>query len=458
MPVQRYRHLPLWGQFLNRHGALSPEKAQPFSQRMAAAANLQGLISCFALQPLSWTRRSTSFRRDASHQAARLSGISYRLQAANDVTCGFICFTTPVRSANSSPKATRVTTLHTHYDNLKVAHDASPAAIDAAYQAMVRRFGPGQHPDDPAAAHKMSIIKASYAVLSDPHQRALHDLWVAQNDYEETVPPVASSIPALWMHSEAPQHYHQTPTRPQPLPLESTLPRQRRPHVRTTQPRPRAHGVEAPQGQTHLRRNWSLYALGAVVAGLALVTALPKPFLGDDMEAASAPASGPLRGFSVPVFFAPQHYTRPATAPNGQPWPASAGYVSGYPLLATGGVGSITVDNSRNDSDTFVKLVAQGNGVQPQVVRHIYVPAQQSFTVDQLPPGDYDLRYRNLATGALARTPAVSVTVAAPQALPEDGSQPPPQPSAGVTPVTVALYKEPPGKRPILRLAEKEFF
>lgn len=49
MPVQRYRHLPLWGQFLNRHGALSPEKSQPFSQRMAAAANLQGLISCFAL-------------------------------------------------------------------------------------------------------------------------------------------------------------------------------------------------------------------------------------------------------------------------------------------------------------------------------------------------------------------------------------------------------------------------
>lgn len=53
MPVQLYRHLPLWGQFLNRHGALSPEKAQPFSQRMAAAANLQAPTSCFALQPLA---------------------------------------------------------------------------------------------------------------------------------------------------------------------------------------------------------------------------------------------------------------------------------------------------------------------------------------------------------------------------------------------------------------------
>ena len=129
--------------------------------------------------------------------------------------------------------------------------------------------------------------------------------------------------------------------------------------------------------------------------------------------------------------------------------------MDGYPLLNSEGEGSLTVDNSSNDSDAFVKLVSQGGG-QPQVVRHIYVPAFQRFTVDRLAPGQYDLRYRNLASGALARTPAVTVA-AAPQALP-DGGQAPSLPATGEAPLTVALYKEPQGKLPALRLAEKEFF
>ncbi|EJE49707.1 DnaJ-class molecular chaperone with C-terminal Zn finger domain containing protein [Acidovorax sp. CF316] len=349
--------------------------------------------------------------------------------------------------------ATRVTTLHTHYDNLKVARDASPAAIDAAYQAMVRRFGPDKHPGDPQAARKMAIVDTSYAVLSNPHQRALHDLWVAQNDDEDTAAalrrPPPSTIPPLWMHSEAPQHYHQS----RPLPLPHAPERAVRRHRRSILPP--VH--PAAPASSHLQRNWSLYALGAVVACLALVTAAPKPFLDDDAGGAAA-SSGPLRGFSVPVFFAPPRYTRPATAPNGQPWPASAGYVDGYPLLNSEGDGSLTVDNGSNDSDAFVKLVSQGDG-QPQVVRHIYVPAYQRFTVDRLAPGRYDLRYRNLASGALARTPAVTVTAAAaPQALPDGGQAPKPAAPGEAPPLTVALYKEPQGKLPALRLAEKEFF
>lgn len=342
--------------------------------------------------------------------------------------------------------ATRVTTLHTHYDNLKVARDASPAAIEAAYLTMVRRFGPANHAGDPLAARKMAIVDTSYAVLSNPHQRALHDLWVAQNDDEETAEalrrPPPSTIPPLWMHSEAPQHYHQT----RPLTFEQPGPEVRlRRHRRTTLPP--LHGT-APH--SHWQRNWSLYALGAVVACLALVTALPKPFLGDERGAAAS--RGPLRGFSVPVLFSPPRYVRPATAPNGKPWPASAGYVDGYPLLDNDSQGRLTVDNSSNDSDAFVKLVTQGSD-QPQVVRHLYVPAFQRFTVEGLAPGEYDLRYRNLASGALARTPAV--TVAAPQASPDAGQAP--QSAANDAP-TVALYGETHGNLPTLRLAEKEFF
>lgn len=346
--------------------------------------------------------------------------------------------------------APRVTTLHTHYDNLKVARDASPAAIDAAYQAMVRRFGPANRPGDPQAARKMAIVDTSYAVLSNPHQRALHDLWVDQNDDEDAAAalrrPPPPSIPPLWMHSEAPQHYHQS--RPLPLHAPEPEPPARPRHRRSTLP---PKQLAAPS--SHMERNWSLYALGAVVACLALVTAVPKSFLDDDpaVPDPSAASSGPLRGFSVPVFFATPRYTRPATAPNGRPWPEGAGYVDGYPLLGGDGEGSLTVDNSNNDSDAFVKLVSQDGG-QPQVVRHIYVPAFQRFTVDRLAPGQYDLRYRNLASGSLARTPAVTVAAAHPPAADASAAV------AAAGDLTVALFKEPQGKLPALRLAEKEFF
>ncbi len=325
-----------------------------------------------------------------------------------------------------------MTTLHTHYDNLKVARDASPAAIHAAYQVMQRRFGPERHPGDAQAAHKMAIISASYAVLSNPHQRALHDLWVAQNDTyadEDTVPP--RSIPSMWLHSEAPQQDH--PVQP-PRHHPQLAPAQR-------PPLPRAPAASA---LSHLQRNWSLYALGAVVACLALVTAAPKPFQSDDNSA----APGPLRGFAVPVLFAAR-YTRPATAPNGRPWPGSAGYVDGYPQLNNGsGPLGITLDNSQNDADMFVKLVSLDSApVQP--VRHVYLPAFGRFTVEQLTAGRYDIRYRNLATGALVRSQPVSVQQAK-QATPESA-----EPAA---PPSIALHKEASGNMPAQRLVEREFF
>lgn len=53
MPVQRFRNMPLWGQFLDRHGDLRPEVAEPFVHRMECATDLQGLTASFALQPLA---------------------------------------------------------------------------------------------------------------------------------------------------------------------------------------------------------------------------------------------------------------------------------------------------------------------------------------------------------------------------------------------------------------------
>lgn len=72
-------------------------------------------------------------------------------------------------------------TITTHYDNLRVARNAPPAVIKAAYKVLAQEF----HPDrstHPKAAQYMQIINAAYATLSDPVEREKHDRWIASNE------------------------------------------------------------------------------------------------------------------------------------------------------------------------------------------------------------------------------------------------------------------------------------
>ncbi|MDV6345551.1 J domain-containing protein [Nitrosomonas sp. Is37] len=72
-----------------------------------------------------------------------------------------------------------MTKFHTHYDNLRVARNAPPKAIRAAYKRLSQRFHPDKNPGDADAARIMAIINTSYQVLSDPDKRREHDEWIA---------------------------------------------------------------------------------------------------------------------------------------------------------------------------------------------------------------------------------------------------------------------------------------
>ena len=49
----RFRHLPLWGQFLDRHGELRADLARQFRERLARQTSLEGLDGCFPYQVLA---------------------------------------------------------------------------------------------------------------------------------------------------------------------------------------------------------------------------------------------------------------------------------------------------------------------------------------------------------------------------------------------------------------------
>lgn len=53
-PVQnRFRHMPLWGQFLNRHGEVREDIAREFRHRLRQQSSLENLDGCFPFLVLS---------------------------------------------------------------------------------------------------------------------------------------------------------------------------------------------------------------------------------------------------------------------------------------------------------------------------------------------------------------------------------------------------------------------
>ena len=72
--------------------------------------------------------------------------------------------------------------LHTHYDNLKVARNAPPEIIRAAYKVLAQKYHPDRHPNPAEATRVMNCINTAYTTLIDPAARAEHDQWIKQKE------------------------------------------------------------------------------------------------------------------------------------------------------------------------------------------------------------------------------------------------------------------------------------
>lgn len=90
-------------------------------------------------------------------------------------------------------------------------------------------------------------------------------------------------------------------------------------------------------------------------------------------------------------------------APNGEAWPYTADYVPGYELGAAGGYSTLTIDNTSNDYDVYVKLT-WADAPPGSALRHVYIPGRASFTMEDVEAGAYEVRYKNLSSGLVAKT------------------------------------------------------
>lgn len=181
---------------------------------------------------------------------------------------------------------------------------------------------------------------------------------------------------------------------------------------------------------SHILKYWLLYGFAGLMIWLSLV--------GKPLEQPVGPKPYQPTPPSAPA------YVRPESAPNGEPWPVVAGYVKGYQQLHTNGLSTVTVDNSQNDADVFVKLVSL-NGAQAYPVRQFFIPAFGSFTLKTVTAGSYDVRYRDLGSGNLARSEAITLN----EVHTNEGTQ--------YSNLTMTLYKVRNGNMRTYGMSEAEF-
>jgi hypothetical protein len=138
-------------------------------------------------------------------------------------------------------------------------------------------------------------------------------------------------------------------------------------------------------------------------------------------------------------------YIRPTNADNGAPFPTESGYIDNYPVQFDDGYSTITVDNSQNGSDVYVKLSSVDT--QPKtLVRVFFIRAGDQFTAKKVRAGNYDVRYRDLNSGAVSR---VEKSFNLKEVRTERGVQ--------FSQLRLTLYKVPNGNTHLETISENEF-
>ena len=262
--------------------------------------------------------------------------------------------------------------LRTYYDVLNVSEEASDEVIRAAYRALSLRHHPDRNGNSPEAVKTMQLLNDAHAALADPKRRGDYDAKLRYLRAQAATPPSPSAAK-------------------------------------------RAVSQSVPQPKTAKREWWrtllsvllwdvrvTLFVGFIAFAGINSLFEKKRPSV---PYSSTSPRSLNSSTDYTPALPRPARpsYTRPPLSPFGYPWPLYAAYLQGAPSLASGGLSTVTVDNTRNTSAVHLKLVSLSRA-QAFPVRECYIPGGASFRFSDVATGSYDVRYRDLDYGGYSKT------------------------------------------------------
>lgn len=327
--------------------------------------------------------------------------------------------------------------IRTHYDNLTVARNAPTEVIRAAYRALAQKH----HPDvnrSPDSARVMRLLNEAWGVLGDPQRRIEHDRWIAKREREVSEEQI--------LHRGSSTRYSE-PQGQKNADRSSSVDWHRGKTSNSDSAfRPQAASPGRKKDNpfvqlnnwlgTRSGMNWRNASILAAVLCFLVWINFPKksPGLshyepttqtsrtpnepqrvqGSRSEMVDRQTTDTLTGLASPnnreqrpsVTNASTTETR--WSPNGKPWPKSASYLKGLRQGAIGGMSNLTIDNARGGSDVYVKLCTHTTG-RCNGLRHVFIPQGSSFSMTNIASGTYDIRYRDLSSGAIAQSKSIEL-------------------------------------------------
>jgi hypothetical protein len=178
-----------------------------------------------------------------------------------------------------------------------------------------------------------------------------------------------------------------------------------------------------------------------ISVSLLLVAILAVGCDGTDLLDATSPSTE-MPDKTMPV--SKPKYVRPKTADNGAPFPTKSGYIKKYPFRFTDGYSSITVDNSKGESDVYVKLYAEDSALK-NPVRVFFIRSRERFTAEKVRAGYYYVNFHDLNSGGFFRTKPFELK----EISTDTGIQ--------FTRMSLTLYKVPNGNAPIREISAADF-
>lgn len=327
--------------------------------------------------------------------------------------------------------------IRTHYDVLNVSRNASIEVIRAAYKTLSQKYHPDKFQsevDKQKANRIMFMLNDAYQVLSDPLQRFEYDNWIAEQEKQQAISQNNGKTITVNLDYGS---------------IASIANRSSKKFSNSLQSTWLGFSSFLRRFIRELSITLLKMAIPLIIVGLCIFM-LINFFDKSPEPVTTSVTSEPIITPSVVEPVSPNNTDESSNkklhrkAPNGQPFPDRPTYVKGYPKLNTDGLSTITVENTQNTSDIFGKLIYLDNG-QPQAVRHFFIPAGGGFIMRDVAKGNYDIRYKDLDNGDIAKSEPFEVQEF------DDGT------GTQFSNITMTLYKVANGNMRTTQISESEF-
>ena len=367
--------------------------------------------------------------------------------------------------------------LHTHYDTLMVSRYASPEVIRAAFRSLSQKYHPDKnnHPD---ADLIMQQFNESYKILSDPIERSKYDRLLNEyeneanrtNQYESSKTQqrqnkvVVINIPDSISFNQLKVHVSNFSSKIKPLIIKafkiifyiavlifliniffSYIDGSSEYNAAEDLSDAQREIADAMQELNEASEDYEEYSYPTDTSEYEAAQAVADAERDIAIAAAQTLEQG-RTDISVDEDYKSTNNMSSYKnyAPNGEPYPASAGYVAGYPRLNNNGASILTVDNSRNTEAVFGKLYYL-DGSEREAVRHFYIPGGGGLNLRDISPGNYDIRYKELENGSISKSETILMEEY------EDYD------SVRFSEITMTLYKVSNGNMQTYSIPESEF-